>query len=328
MRRVAREEHPPRTVGAGHDAVPAPGLRCEDLHVDRRTDGLAYPGDRVIGVGLLVQVDREAPLVHTVDHRDVRPARRRQGVDLHRGAVQPLPQQAEQLGRTEVHSEVVALREHALELDAELPTDAAAASVAGHQVRVGQLLGGTARHVAHHGQDTLGVLLHRLQAGAVPDLDSWQFTRRACEQRHEGELGQEGGTLRRQRGVHARRPVGDPVVELGEDAPRCGGGEHRTVRVVRGRCRLRACLFRATPAPKVFHGARKDRLACWKGHAAVALIDHGDRYTTPPQLGREGQAHRPRSHDQDAPRSGSLVLVRHQRSAFLSKGRTAHDPNS
>lgn len=255
MRRVAREEHPPLTVGAGHDAVSAPGLRCEDLHVDRRTGGLAYPGDRVVGVGLLVQVDREPPFVDAVDDRDVGPARRRQGVDLHRGTAQPLSQEVHQLRRTEVHSEVVPLGEHALELDAECPTYAAAASVTGHQVHAGQRLGGAARHVAHHGQDTLGVLLHRLQAGAVPDLDSWQFTGRACEQRHEGELGKERGTLRRQRGVHARRPVGDPVVEVGEDAPCGGGGEHRAVRVVRGGRRLRACLLRATPATQVFHGA-------------------------------------------------------------------------
>lgn len=302
----------------------APGLRREDLHVDRRTDGLAYPGDRVSGVGLFVQVDREPPFVHAVDDRDVRPARRRQCVDLYRGAAQSLPHKVQQLRRTEVHSEVVTLGEHALERDIERPTYAAAASVAGHQVRAGQCLGGTARQVAHHGQDTLGVLLHRLQAGAVQDLDPWQCAGRACEQRYEGELGQEHGTLRRQRGVHARRPVGDPVVEVGEDMPRGGGREHRAVRVVRGRCRLRACLFRTAPAPQVFHGARKDGLACGKGHAAVALIDHGDRYTAPPQLGREGEAHGPRSHDQDAPRSGFLVPVVHRRSAFLSKGRTSH----
>ncbi|WRZ53823.1 hypothetical protein OG622_46635 [Streptomyces sp. NBC_01314] len=76
-------------------------------------------------------------------------------MDLHRRAAQLLPQQVQQLRRTEVHSEVVTLGEHVLELDAERPTYAAVASVAGHQVRAGQRLGGTARHVAHHGQENL-----------------------------------------------------------------------------------------------------------------------------------------------------------------------------
>lgn len=236
MRGIAREEHPPRPVPTSHDTVPAPGLRGKYLHVDRRTHGFVHPSDRVRGLRLFLQVDGEPPLVHAVDHRDVRPALRRQGLYLRRWATQTLPEQFQQLRGTKMHREVLALREHAVERDAQCPADTTTAPVTRHEIRAGQCLGSAAFQVAHHGRNSVGVLLERFQAGTEPDLDPRQVSCGPFEQRQERELGKERGAFRRQQTVLAGGAVRDPVVELGENVARHSRGEDDAVWVVRRRC--------------------------------------------------------------------------------------------